>query len=565
MPPLNKTDATELLGRRHPEWVEFQKQWRWLNDSLEGGERYKHADYFRGPFDPSLSPWYAYGFDATTGEGLPFMYGQIVERNLVPKLSEMSNENRDLYVLRLNRTPVPRYVEFVIRRYLSRIYSKQIKRTGPKALEGWWNDVDGRGTPALKWIRKVVAPLLLSLGQIDLVFGHPEGQPGDELLTRADVKRLGLDQCRASYILPENLVWWKLDRDGRNYVEVLAHERDEATGASRWRHWVGNESNCYDAEGDCVTDRSFTHSFGRVPIARIFDDRNLRTKHVGKSRMGVVAELQKSIYNRRSELILSDVMHMHPVLQGPEEYLTATGSVKAGVGSVLPMKKWDDGAGYTGWSFVEAPQVGAEECRQHILDDVDEIMQMAALLKPAGSTDGKTVAQSGVSKSFDAREGNDLLSEVAQTIQEAEELAAEFALAVLTDGKASDKDVESIECEYPVEFDLFSASDLSQVLADLQELIAAAGGLPETEGEILKRLISVLLPGLDEERLGTLHKEIDDAVAQAAKTKDQEAEANAGAGAMDGALSTTDPAQSLPNGAGLEAQQAAAMASPVVA
>src|SRR5947209_12815829 len=43
MPPSSQ--ALELIGRRHPEWREHQLRWRWLLDSLEGGERYRQAVY----------------------------------------------------------------------------------------------------------------------------------------------------------------------------------------------------------------------------------------------------------------------------------------------------------------------------------------------------------------------------------------------------------------------------------------------------------------------------------------------------------------------------------------
>ena len=42
-------DATELIERRHPEWREHQVRWRWLLDSLEGGERYRQAVYGYDP------------------------------------------------------------------------------------------------------------------------------------------------------------------------------------------------------------------------------------------------------------------------------------------------------------------------------------------------------------------------------------------------------------------------------------------------------------------------------------------------------------------------------------
>ncbi len=38
-------ESLEVIRRRHPEWREHQLRWRWLLDSLEGGERYRQAVY----------------------------------------------------------------------------------------------------------------------------------------------------------------------------------------------------------------------------------------------------------------------------------------------------------------------------------------------------------------------------------------------------------------------------------------------------------------------------------------------------------------------------------------
>src|SRR5437763_1466878 len=38
-------EARNIIQRRHPEWLEHQLRWRWLLDSLEGGERYRQAVY----------------------------------------------------------------------------------------------------------------------------------------------------------------------------------------------------------------------------------------------------------------------------------------------------------------------------------------------------------------------------------------------------------------------------------------------------------------------------------------------------------------------------------------
>ena len=72
-------------------------------------------------------------------------------------------------------------------------------------------------------MRETVAPLLLVLGCLDICLDHPKAPPGEKIKTRADELRLGLDKCVASYILPQNMVWWRCDNAGR-YVECLVRE-----------------------------------------------------------------------------------------------------------------------------------------------------------------------------------------------------------------------------------------------------------------------------------------------------------------------------------------------------
>ena len=80
IPPPQPT--TRLIDRRHVEWVEHHKQWRFLADSLEGGSRYRHADYAVDPTRLPLNAWWQLGIsggvgpgagiDRVTSEGRPF-------------------------------------------------------------------------------------------------------------------------------------------------------------------------------------------------------------------------------------------------------------------------------------------------------------------------------------------------------------------------------------------------------------------------------------------------------------------------------------------------------------
>jgi hypothetical protein len=538
---LTREQAAKLIKRRHPEWLEHERDWRFYLDSLEGGERYRHADYALLPFEPPRPPWYR-----SLPQGEEFRFARCGLRNLFPHLSELSEHGRDMYEMRLQRTPVPELVEFVVHRYLARIFAREVTRTGPSAVTAWWANVDGKGASIDDWMRSTIGPMLLALGQTDLQFARPEKPDDVDVRSLADLRRFSLDRSIAGFILAENVVWWRCLPDG-SYAEVLLFERDpdDAGCIGRWRHWDAESSNCYTLGGEPVPDCSWDHNLGFVPLRRVFDTKKPRCTHVGKSRMGYAAQEQRSVYNRRSELELSDVMRTHPILQAPEDLLSDKGKATIGPGGMAPMKRCEGNGAtvtYQGIEAVDMPQSGASECRQHILDAIDSILLHYGLMRPAGAT-GSTVAQSGVSKAFDQRDLYDLLAEVAAMLEACEMIAAEYACRVQG---GSDADVASIDVRYPREYDLFSADQLAGVLADIQALAGSLGLLPDTEAEVLKRLITVLLPGLDSERMRELHSEIDDAAAAAATRKDQTDESPE---SDDAAAIVVDPAAEVVAGA----------------
>jgi len=495
MPPT--AESLELIRRRHPEWREHQLRWRWLLDSLEGGERYRQAVYgydHRGlPVRNLIRHKREYPEPRESAGSFvdPFLAGTgmlATARGDDPAASATDDD----YELRRARTPVPTFVAEAIDTHLSRIYAREVRRDGPEDLMVWWADVDGCGTSIDQWMAETVAPLLLALGQLDLGFDHPAAPEGEPVETRADAERLGLDRCVASYILPENLLWWRLDPTGHRYAECLVREYAE-TGEGvevRYRHWSAADSTLYDDAGDVLS--ATPHEFGRVPIVRVFDRRKPRCKNIGQPRYEGVAERQREYYNRDSELILSDTTQAHPLLQGPEDFIQADGTIPIGPSWLLPKKKNTQGgsATYEGFDVVQFPKDGAESIRKNKADLRDDVDRDSALVRPTGR-DG--VAQSGMSKAFDHADGNNRLAKIAKILGRAEEIIAEMALAVLGDGIP---EASEVRLAYPTEFDLFTAGDMADATGRFQSLLAGAGTLPVTEGLMLSRLMRLCLPGL---------------------------------------------------------------------
>ncbi len=124
----------------------------------------------------------------------------------------------------------------------------------------------------------------------------------------------------------------------------------------RYRYWTDDESTLYDPDGTVLSVTP--HPFGRVPIVRVFDRRKPRCKNIGQPRYEGVAERQREYYNRDSELILSDTTQAHPLLQGPEDFVQADGTIPIGPSWLLPKKKNTQGGAttYEGFDVVEFPK-----------------------------------------------------------------------------------------------------------------------------------------------------------------------------------------------------------------
>lgn len=553
-PPDLKTPGApgkspRIVDRRHPEYEEFRVRWVWLMDSFEGGERYRETSYgtdargvpvrnlirhkreYPDPREQQLANTSIYlgGTASTTGAFAEGAGGS----------DPATHASDDDYELRRARTPVPTFVSEAISTHLGEVYAKEIRRDIPEGggwadLIAWMEDVDGRGTDYPTWIQEDVAPVLMVLGQLDICFDHPKAPDGQEPLTRADQERMKLDSCRATIILPENMVWWRLALDG-GYAECLVREfadPDDPGSGELFRHWTSAESVLYSpgsSASEAAREISRTpHNFGRVPIVRLFDRRKSRCRNVGQSRYESIAERQREYYNRDSELILSDSTHAHPLLQGPEDYVQADGMIPIGPGWLLPKKKNTQGTSvtYEGFEVVDFPKGASESIRQNMAIIRDDVDRDARLTKPAGAsgTGRSTVAQSGVSKALDAQAGSRYLASIATSLARSEGRILAYALLVLHDNPQALDLAKQIEVVYPTDYNLFSASDLAAIAADVQDLLKNSGDAPETETLLITQLVRSALPGFDDDTYERIEAEIQDAVAANAERSKQMAE-----------------------------------------
>ncbi len=546
---------------RYPryEYKEHALQWRWLLDSYEAGERYRSAFYgwdrrgfparnlirHRREYpDPQQFP----GVASYSGFG-PYEFGPGSQFNYTafggPFPGQIGSDPSsvaldDDYEMRRARTVPPEFVAEVVEIHLGKIYDQQVSRNGPDAIMAWWRDVNGRGMPMDDWIRRMLAPLLMVLGCLDVVLDHPEVPPGETVVTRADENRLGLGGCVASIILPENMIWWRTDNAGR-YTECLVREYadpadrvdydskgraidplDPGEEAVAWRcnylrhrHWNATGWILVNHDGSEEID-SGTHPFGRVPIVRLVDIPRHRTPHIGKSRCEGIAYIQREFYNLDSEGILSNTVQAHPILSGNREFCKADQTVTVGPTNILPYGS-DANGNVLPWMYVSPPKDPAESIRQTLKDLVDRKDRRASLTKPAGTpgTTGGTVAQSGISKNLDAVAGNKVLSDIAKTLASVERQLAEYAFLVINHRLPTPEERDEIVIKYPTRFQLYSAEELILNLTNLQVGLAnlvTTRVVPTLQGEMISAILYSQMSGLPDETYDMINAEIAQAV-----------------------------------------------------
>ncbi len=582
-PQKDTTVTEELVKQRHDDWVEHWMDWQRFQDSFEGGARYRNAVYgmdrtglpIRNLFrhkreypDPQQFPNAQSGFSGYGFGTGPGPIGATESTGPYPGMlgaDAGATAADDAYESRRARTPVPPFVEEVIKIWLGKVYDQEVSREGPPEIEAFWEDVDGCGTNIDDYMREVIAPLFLVCGLLDVVVdrpARPDGVKAEDVKTRRDEKTLGLDKVVVSYILPQNMVWYRVDIAGR-YTECLVREYVDAAdrrsytedgqpidpedvgevGESwrrdyvRWRHWTTTGSVLYSYDGKEVHE-DVPHNYGRVPIPRLIDQRKHRTRMVGKSRMETIADYQRAYYNKDSELTISDTLQALPFLSGPEDYCKADNTISVGPNFLLPKKKNIESGSYEGFEYVSPPKDPAASLRTNCQDIVDMKDRIAGLTKPAGAsgTSKGTVGQSGIAKQIDSVGGHKILSDVARSLAKAERTLAEYAYLVLHGEPPNQAAKDSIKVGYPTRFDLKSDKEIGEATTMIQQIIGASGNCPNLERELIQAMYKQTLIGLSDEAYREIDAEIELLVETRATIVEQVREINTDAISGDNAL-----------------------------
>lgn len=523
MPPsppksLGLGTGKALIARRHAEWRSHNVRWGWLLDSLEGGDVYRRASYGSGERGWPLRNLIRHPreYPAPGEANRPRMIpdseaGTFAWSSRDGHGAGGDEPTGDDYWIRWIRTPPPTFVSEAVDFQLSRVFSREPRREGPKAYLDWLEDVDGAGTSAKRWAREELAPRLFTLGCVDVLVDRPP-LPADAPFpeTRADIMALGLDRVEVRLIDPQDVLDWGLDRR-RQYTWVLNREYHEVNGAEgtgfveHYRLWDRESWWLYDAKGEMTG--AGVHDLGIVPQIRLFTRRAPRSTHVGVSLFEATAELQREHYNRDSELILDDTTQAHPQLQGDAAAIE-DGTLTIGPGWVLPIKA-EHGKTPIPWSVIDFPKGASDSIRQNKGDLRDAADRLNGLAKPAGANGAGTVSQSGVSKSFDDRRANDLLVRRSTILADAETKLGRLIVTVAADGTPDPADLAAVMVSYSQRFDLIDAETMGLRWREATEGLVDAKkvGTIEAGMKVYGAMLRELLPGLADDEYRDLEAE----------------------------------------------------------
>lgn len=535
-----KEDAVKLIRRRHAEYGAVSTLCHWILDTMEGGERYKRARYDSpwadGPIGNLIRhrrewPISRQG-DPVDDPDLVAFGGLVNPNDPAARVLDMYNRAATAnYEVRLARTPTPTKLRQVIDKHLSQIFKQSCRRrilglaedttavpgTAVVApLADWWADVDGRQTSMDEWMRETVGPILVALGMIDVYCDHPTiGDDTAIIASEADVVAADLKKCHAQYILPQNILWYRLDYTHKYYVECLVleqhaafDERQQEYYVEKVRHWTREGWTLYEMDGEIAGEG--VNNFRRVPIVRCFDRRHMRVEHAGDPRFFGVVEKSREYYNEESELIYAMDLQCFALLQSPPLTTDDAGEeIPTGPGMTL-FKQSDEKGNVIGYEFLTPPTSPFMFMMDRLRWLEDQMDADAGLVRPATAVgDGKSPQPaSGISKAFDQEEGSNILAGISMTFQAAEYSIAELATTVLNDDPPTVDDLNAIEIIYPTQFNLLTYQQVATMVESYVFARDNFGFIVPLEEYIIRWMGEYVVRSVDPERRQTINDAI---------------------------------------------------------
>ena len=306
------------------------------------------------------------------------------------------------------------------------------------------------------------------------------------------------DTVRYSFhvIKPQNVLWFKKSEDG--LLSEIVIEGEFVFAGKKYSKLYFNpdeiKAQRTEQDGKGGSD-TFPNSFGYVPIFRVTLDEN--ADGLGESVLRDIADKNKQIYNLRSLSIMinyknafpekalpmsDDIQELYATHMSREEDTNAVSKIELDrarrvwpypAGGTPPQNLSIDTANYT-----------------NIEDQIERLKRESDILMDQRIQ--QLVSQSGLAKSYDAKEQNSMLSWFAKVFEYLEK-----DLIVWVDTMAGFQiPEESISIVYPDEdsFDVIMTDKYYEDLKELYTMTKSAKGKKAIEVLLYKKLMTGLMP-----------------------------------------------------------------------
>ena len=435
----------ERLNREHPEYRDRKEMWQRYWDFYVGGEQ--------------------------------------LRRNASFYLVRRQKEPNDVYAERLARVFYENYLGSCIDWYAATLFRSRpaiTVRTAIRPVQDFYTellaDCDCRGTSLLELARKVFIQTLVFRESFLLVdFPRVAG----EVASRAQEDAVGKSRAYAVPYSPQQLINWKLDKDGDYEWVVFRTEHRETNSGAGGTSSLASEDNI-----ELVDEGQHgLAGLGRVPVVRmsVTDGLWLANK---------VALLQQEHFNKSNAL--SWALHMGlfamPVIYSDREWQQIVG--EAYYIQLAPNDRF-------GWTEPEGHvfQIAADN-----LDRLkDEIYRVCYLMTQAGGREARNLGQSGVSKRRDFAVTQEVLRAYG-------DLVKDFLGRVLKLTAQARKDPVEIEI---TGMDQFEEPDFGEELENVRGLQKIGIGSPRFEKEVRKRVALKYLESASQETKNEIVREIE--------------------------------------------------------
>ncbi|MCX7702659.1 MAG: hypothetical protein N2234_00950 [Planctomycetota bacterium] len=444
------------ITRRHPEYERMYPQWQYFLDSYEGGQSYVSK------------PQYLFSHSRETAEDRAFRLRRVVYYN---------------------------YCKAIVDLYVSYIYKKEILResSNPYYLE-FLQDVDLRSNDVDTMMSRYIAPLSQVFGVVFVIVDMPQITADRNSLNGGNGSGI---RPYIAPILPFDVLDWELDSIGRfRWVKVrekFPSERspfdEHKTQDYNYRIWTKDKWYLLDKEGDFLNPNGpagENHPVGRVPIVAVYNERSFQSPIFGISALQDIAPCCQKIYNLSS--LLDEFLYKQCF-----SFLAWPGDVdveQLGTSNVATYDPETKALPH----YITPPTDPAKFIESQIEKNIEEIYRLSRIKYVAVSSQ----TESGIARSIEFHDTNNILTRKARNLEQAEREIAELFFKWL--GEKND-----VTIQYPREFSIRAANE------EVEEAIKVMSlNLSETlNARIGKRLVRTVLPSLNLNEEQRIYAEID--------------------------------------------------------